>query len=100
MTYNGVYYTSQERVQVSVKSTVSPPNQDITVFPSSGVRSGLAMDTSETKAQALVMYQFLRFMTPDDRSYVDWLKVPNNAFQKPLAVELVISLSYMLSSAF
>lgn len=44
------------------------------------MNQGLAMDTSETKEQAIVLYQFLRFLPPDDRSYVDCLKVPNNAF--------------------
>ena len=44
------------------------------------MNQGLAMDTSETKAQTIVLYQFIRFLTPDDRSYVDWLKVTNNAF--------------------
>lgn len=34
------------------------------------------------------------------RSYVDWQQVPNKAFYLPLAVELVISLSTMLSYAF
>lgn len=48
------------------------------------------------KSQSKVLYQFLRFLT----QIVDWLKVPNNAFQKPLVVELVISLSYVLSYAF
>ena len=42
------------------------------------MNQGLAMDRSETKAQAIVLYQFLRFLPLDDRSYVDWLKVRNN----------------------